>query len=146
MDQILKDILNAGIALFRSGEDTLTNAINEVQKTYEALKDKGAQDESEKAQQLRQILEDIVSRTQDLQNSAGSVYADSMLQLQEKYQTLMDQLGTMFPEERLTEFKDKFEELARVIKEKVGMEETAAATSAAPSAQDSTTSSTPPEA
>ncbi len=82
MEKILHDILNAGIALFRSGEDTVATAVKDVQKSFDDLKDKGAADTSEAAVQLRKILDDVVTQVNDIGNKAGTTYSDSLVQLE----------------------------------------------------------------
>ncbi len=118
MDKALHDILNAGIALFRSGEDSLNNAVKEVQRTFEQLKDKGAADSSEAAVKLRKALDDVVAQSNDLSGKAGAAYTDAVKQLETLYGTVVEQIKQIVPEERLNELKDKIEELQRVIKEK----------------------------
>lgn len=120
MEKILQDILNAGIALFRAGEGTVQNAVKEVQRTFEQLKEKGAQDNSEQAVQLRKLLDDIVHQSSGLQGKAGTAYADALTQLEQLYANVLDQIKKLVPPERINEIKDKMEELSRVIQQKKG--------------------------
>jgi len=118
MEKILQDILNAGIALFRAGEGTVQNAVKEVQRTFEQLKEKGAQDNSEQAVKLRKLLDDIVHQTGGLQSKAGSAYTDALAQIEQLYTNVLDQIKKVVPPERINEIKDKMEELSRVIQQK----------------------------
>ncbi|MCE9597908.1 MAG: hypothetical protein K8S54_08060 [Spirochaetia bacterium] len=120
MEKILQDILNAGIALFRAGEGTVQNAVKEVQRTFEQLKEKGAQDNSEQAVQLRKLLDDIVHQSSGLQGKAGGAYSDALTQLEQLYANVLDQIKKLVPPERINEIKDKMEELSRVIQQKRG--------------------------
>lgn len=118
MEKILQDILNAGIALFRAGEGTVQNAVKEVQRTFEQLKEKGAQDNSEQAVKLRKALDDIVVQTSGLQSKAGSAYTDALAQIEQLYKSVIEQVQKIVPPERLNEIKDKVEELTKVIQQK----------------------------
>lgn len=119
MEKILHDVLNAGIALFRSGEGTLANAVKEVQRTFDELKEKGAADSSEAAVKLRKALDDVVQQANELAGKADSTYSDSLKQLEELYSNVVEQIKNIVPEDRITELRDKMDELAKVIKERV---------------------------
>lgn len=118
MEKILQDILNAGIALFRAGEGTVQNAVKEVQRTFEQLKEKGAQDNSAQAVQLRKLLDDIVHQSSGLSGKAGTAYTDALTQLEQLYANVLEQIKKLVPPERINEIKDKMEELSRVIQQK----------------------------
>ncbi len=120
MEKILQDILNAGIALFRAGEGTVQNAVKEVQRTFEQLKEKGAQDNSDQAVKLRKTLDDIVHQTAGLSSKAGTAYADALAQIEQLYKSVADQIQKLVPPERINEVKDKIEELTRVIQQRAG--------------------------
>lgn len=119
MEKILHDVLNAGIALFRAGEDSMTNAVKEVQRTFDELKEKGAADSSEAAVNLRKALDDVVQQANELAGKADSTYTDSLKQLQELYGNVVEQIQNIVPEDRITELRDKMDELSKVIKERV---------------------------
>ena len=119
MEKILHDILNAGIALFRAGEDTVNNAIKEVQRTFDELKAKGADDNSESAVRLRKILDDIVAQANDLNQKTGDAYGQALTQLQDLYNKATVEIEKIVPEERVNEIKDKIEELSNVINSKI---------------------------
>ncbi|MEQ8353355.1 MAG: hypothetical protein RH862_17910 [Leptospiraceae bacterium] len=119
MDKILHDVLNAGIALFRAGEDSVNNAIKEVQRTFDELKAKGAADNSEPAVQLRKVLDDIVAQANDLNQKTGDAYGQALTQLQDLYNKATVEIEKIVPEERVNEIKDKIEELSTVINSKI---------------------------
>jgi polyhydroxyalkanoate synthesis regulator phasin len=119
MEKILHDVLNAGIALFRSGEDSLNNAVKEVQRTFDELKEKGAADSSEAAVKLRKALDDVVQQANELSGKADATYSDSLKQLEELYANVLEQIKNIVPEDRITELRDKMDELNKVIKERV---------------------------
>ena len=119
MEKVLHDILNAGIALFRSGEDSVGNAVKEVQRTYDALKEKGAADTSEPAVQLRKALDDVVTQVNDLSTKAGTAYADGLKNLEGQYKKVSEQVEKLVPAEQVAEIRAKIDELSKVIREKV---------------------------
>jgi len=120
MDKVLHDILNAGIALFRSGEDSVNNAVKEVKRTFDELKSKGAADNSEPAVKLRKALDDIVSQTNDLSGKAGAAYKDTQVKIADLYANAATQIEKLVPKDQIQAVKDKVDELAKVIKEKTG--------------------------
>lgn len=119
MEKILHDVLNAGIALFRAGEDSVNNAVKEVQRTYAELKEKGAADTSEPAVQLRKILDDVATQVNDLSTKAGAAYADALAKLETQYKALSVEIEKMVPKEQVAEIRAKIDELTKVIREKV---------------------------
>ena len=120
IEKVLQDVLNAGIALFRAGEGTVNNAIKEVQRTFEELKEKGASDTSDSAVKLRKTLDDIVAQANDLSGKAGSAYEESLAKLEGLYTNAIEQMKAIVPEDKINEIKDKIEELTAAIKEKTG--------------------------
>lgn len=118
MEKLLHDVLNAGIALFRSGEGTVNNAAKEVQRTFEELKSKGAADQSDAAVKLRKSLDDIVQQVNGLSGKAGSAYSDAMMKLEGLYKQVAENAQKMVPQDKVNAIKDKVDELRRVITEK----------------------------
>lgn len=119
MEKILHDVLNAGIALFRSGEDSVNKAVSDIQKTFDELKSRGAADNSEPAQKLRKNLDDIVQQTNNLSSQAGSTYNETLVKIDELYQNAMTEIQKIVPEDKVNEFKDKIDELNKTIRERV---------------------------
>lgn len=120
MEKVLHDVLNAGIALFRAGEDTLNNAVKEVTRTYEELKSKGASDTSEPAVKLRKLLDDVVTQVNEVSSKADATAKDVFAQVDTQYKQISEQIQQMVPEDQVNQIKDKIEELAAAIKEKTG--------------------------
>lgn len=119
VEKILHDILNAGIALFRAGEGSIASAVADVQKTFEELKTKGAADNSESAEKLRKILDDIVKQAAELNNKASSTYGESLKQLQDLYAKASAEIEKIVPKDQLDQVKGKVEELSKAIQAKV---------------------------
>jgi phage host-nuclease inhibitor protein Gam len=118
MEKTLQDVLNAGIALFRAGEDSVANAVKEVQRTFDDLKAKGASDNSESAVKLRKTLDDIVRQAQDLNTKANASAGDTYTKLQGLYGNAVAEIQKIIPQDQIQAIKDKADELTKVIKEK----------------------------
>ena len=119
MQQTLENVLNAGIALFRAGESTISGAINEVQKTYDELKKKGAADKSEAASKLRASLDDVITQASSLTGKAEDTYQDALKALGENYNKVVEQINKVVPEDKYNQIKSKAEELQKAIKERL---------------------------
>ncbi len=119
MKEVLENVLNAGIALFRTSEDSIGNALQGVQKSYEELKNKGAADKSEAAAKLRSTLQDVIEKGNELGNKAGSTYKEGLTQIEDSYNTVIEQIKKIIPEDKVGEIKTKTEELRKAIKEKL---------------------------
>ena len=119
MQQAIEDMINAGIALFRSGEEGLNSAVQKVQSSFEELKKRGAADKSEAAKKLRSSLEDMSGRVGQLAGKADSTYKDALKQLEGHYNTVLEQAKQLIPSDKVNEIKGKIEELRQAIKERV---------------------------
>ena len=60
MEKIIVDILNAGIGLLHTGVEGLGKAKEQLEKSYTDISEKGAQNTSEAAVNLRQILDKLI--------------------------------------------------------------------------------------
>ena len=119
MQKAIEDVINAGIALFRAGENGVSSAVQKVEDSFEELKKKGAADKSEAAKKLRSSLEDITSRVSQLAGKADETYKDSLKQLEGHYNTVLEQVKQLIPSEKIGEIKGKIDELRQAIKERV---------------------------
>jgi len=118
-EDILKNIVHAGISFFQSNEKTILDLIHNFQKTFSDLKEKGIENNSDAAVKLRQILDDILLQTEGLSVQAGAFYLESLQKFGHYFEALQPQIEKVIPEEHLTIIKDKFQELNEVIREKV---------------------------
>lgn len=118
MDKVLQDLLNAGIALFRAGEDTFNSVMQESKQRFEELKVKGASDTSEQAEELRKLLDDSLQQISSMTEKADSQYSESREQLEELFNSIETQIRQMLPEDQLNALTDKLKELGNLIKEK----------------------------
>lgn len=64
MEKLVMDVVNAGIALFRSGEEKLKTAVVDLEKVYNDLKSKGELDKSAESQKIRDLLSKTISDAQ----------------------------------------------------------------------------------
>ncbi|MBW7857089.1 MAG: hypothetical protein H3C43_02025 [Leptonema sp. (in: Bacteria)] len=119
VEQLLQDVLNAGIALFRAGEGTVNKAIEDVKKNFDELKAKGAADSSEHAVHLRKILDDIVKKAGELGDKANTGYGEAVTQLQDLYGKATVEIEKIVPKEQVDQIKGKVDELTKAIQAKV---------------------------
>ena len=120
MQKILEDVLNASIALFRSGESNLNSSINKIKATFDELKKKGASDKSDAAVKLRASLTEITAKVDQLSGKAGSSYKEVLKQLETQITALTEQMTKIVPKETIAQVKSKIDELQKAIKEKLG--------------------------
>ncbi len=120
MQKILEDVLNASIALFRTGEGNVNNAVKQLKKTFDDLKTKGASDQSDVAVKLRSTLSEISSKVDMLSDKAGDAYKDGLKQLETQFSTLVEQINKVVPADKVSQVKSRIDELKKAIKEKLG--------------------------
>ena len=106
------DIVNAGIALFRSGEEKLRVSIGDLDKLYADLKSKGELDQSEQAQKVRELLNKTITEAQDAIQKTNANYSEVVGKLQVNYQNLIQQLEGSLP----PNIKEKVEEAIAELK------------------------------
>jgi exonuclease VII small subunit len=116
MEKLLMDLVNAGIAVFKSGEGKLKTAVSDLEKLYEELKQKGASDNSEESQKLRDLLNKTVADAKGAINQANASYEDVLRNLQENYASLSNQIETMVPPEVKESFQKGLDELNKLIR------------------------------
>lgn len=120
LEKNIQDILNAGIGLFKVGEQNFQTAIQAVTKTFEELKTKGASDNSEAAQKIREVLDNTIKGLNDVSSKAQENFNTLMAEAQKNYAQLTEQLKTVVGEERIRDVNVRFDELAAFIKDKAG--------------------------
>ena len=136
VDTQIHDILNAGIGLFKAGEENFKSALENVEKTFEDLKSKGALDNSEAAVKIREVMENTINSITEVYDKAGSNFGMIIEEAQKNYAQVLEQIQNFVGEERIRDVNSKIEELAEYIKKTtgVGAETAAAGASAAPKA------------
>lgn len=126
LEKNIQDILNAGIGLFKVGEQNFQTAIQAITKAFEDLKSKGAADNSEAAQKVREVLDNTIKGLNDVASQAQANFERVLSEAQKNYTQVLDQLKTVVGEDRIKDVNSRFEELASFIKEKAGQVNTAA--------------------
>lgn len=109
------DLVNAGIAIFRSSEEGLKNAITDMEKLFNEIKDKGALDQSEQANQLRDLLSKTLKDATEVIEKADTNYKDVMGKLQTNFESVYAQVEAMLPEQVKQSTQSGLEELKKLL-------------------------------
>lgn len=118
LEQNIKDILNAGIGLFKSGEENLQSTIQAVQAAFEDLKTRGAADSSEASQKIREVLDNSIKGFQDISTQTEENMNRVLQEAQKSYSQVLDQVKQVIGDERIQDLNDRFEDLAGFVKNK----------------------------
>jgi Spy/CpxP family protein refolding chaperone len=116
MEKILMDLVNARIAVFKSGEGKLKSAVTDLEKLYEELKLKGASETSEDAQKLRDLLNKTVADSKSAINQANASYEEVLTKVKDNYTNLSAQIETMVPAQVKETVQKGIDELNKLIK------------------------------
>jgi len=127
IEKSLQDILNAGLGIFKAGEENLQNALRYLESAFADLKSKGAADMSESAVKLREVLENTIRGVKDVTTQAEDNFNKVLAEAQKNYAQVFEQVKTVVGEERLNDLNSKIEELSGYIKTQVAGAQTAAA-------------------
>jgi len=121
MEKLVMDIVNAGIALFRSGEEKLKSSVVDLEKLYTELKSKGELDQSEQAQKIRELLNKTVADAQEAFQKTNANYDEIVAKLQTNYQTLVAQIDQSLPpqvKEKVSQAMNELKSLIEKVKNK----------------------------
>ncbi|TGK06250.1 hypothetical protein EHO60_16845 [Leptospira fletcheri] len=118
MEKVLMDILNAGIAAFQSGEGKIKQSVHDLEKLYEELRAKGAQNQSEQANRLRDLIQKTITDAQSKLQSANSETTAIYQQLKENFQKISSQVNEILPEDLKAKAKSAIEELNKLSQKK----------------------------
>lgn len=127
IEKSLQDILNAGLGIFKAGEENLQTALRYLESAFADLKSKGASDMSESAVKLREVLENTIRGVKDVTTQAEENFNKVLAEAQKNYAQVFEQVKTVVGEERLNDLNSKIEELSGYIKTQVAGAQTAAA-------------------
>ncbi len=120
IEKNLQDVLNAGIGLFKSGEENFKTAVANLEKTFNDMKNKGASDNSDAAIKIREILENTLRSAKDVQAKAEQNLNVFMAEAQKNYAQVLEQVKTVVGEERIRDLNTKIDELTTLVKQRVG--------------------------
>ncbi|WP_411822078.1 phasin-related domain-containing protein [Leptospira sp. 'Mane'] len=115
MEKLVMDVVNAGIALFRSGEEKLKTAVVDLEKVYNDLKSKGELDKSPDAQKIRDLLNKTIADAQGAIGKTNASYDEIVAKLQANYQTIYAQIDTALPPQVKEKLKQGLDELKALI-------------------------------
>jgi actin-like ATPase involved in cell morphogenesis len=115
MEKVLTDVVNAGIALFRAGEEALKSSVVDFEKKFNEIKQKGELDQSEQAVQVRDLLNKTIKDTKDVLDNANSSYKDIITKAQTNFEGISAQLDQALPEQVKSQAKAALDELKALI-------------------------------
>ncbi|HMV41691.1 MAG TPA: hypothetical protein PK079_23495 [Leptospiraceae bacterium] len=115
MEKVLTDVVNAGIALFKTGEEVLKNSLVDFEKKFNEIKQKGELDQSEQAVQVRDLLNKTIKDTKDVLDNANASYQDIVSKAQTNFEGIYNQVDAALPEQVKTQAKAALDELKAVI-------------------------------
>ncbi|MCW7463238.1 phasin-related domain-containing protein [Leptospira limi] len=115
MEKLVMDVVNAGIALFRSGEEKLRTAVVDLEKVYNELKSKGELDKSAETQKIRDLLSKTIADAQGALGKTNASYDEIVAKLQANYQSIYQQIDTAIPPQVKEKLKQTLDELKVLI-------------------------------
>jgi acetolactate synthase small subunit len=115
MEKILMDLVNASIAVFKSGEGKVKSAVTDLEKLYDELKVKGAADTSADAQKLRDLLNKTVADSKSAVNQANASYDEVLTKVKGNYTNLSAQIEAMVPVQVKETVQKGLDELNKLI-------------------------------
>ena len=115
MEKLVMDVVNAGIALFRSGEEKLKTAVVDLEKVYTELKSKGELDKSAETQKIRDLLSKTIADAQGAIGKTNASYDEIVAKLQTNYQSIYQQIDTAIPPQVKEKLKQTLDELKVLI-------------------------------
>jgi len=113
LDNNIKDLVNAGIGLFKTGEENLQGLFTQAEKIFREMRDRGAEDGTDAAQQLRDILDNALSNLQNIADWNNFSFLAE--ELQKKAAPILRQLTSFLGEERIADLNSRFDELKSYI-------------------------------
>lgn len=120
LEKSLQDVLNVGLGLLKEGEKGFQQALEGVAKAFEDLKSKGAEDTSESAQKIREVLDNTIRGVKDVSTTAEANFNRVLEEARKNYGQILEQARTVVGEERIHDLNARFEELAQFVQEKTG--------------------------
>ncbi|MDH5657138.1 MAG: hypothetical protein OEZ34_14590 [Spirochaetia bacterium] len=119
LEKILNDVLNAGIAIFRTGEESLNKTISDLQKSFNELKERGSTDTSEAASKLRSKLDEVIQNLNDLSSKAEGSYKQTLEKVESNYKDILLQVEKLLPKDQLDAAQKNINDLMNTIREKM---------------------------
>ncbi|EQA54696.1 phasin-related domain-containing protein [Leptospira kmetyi] len=118
MEKLLMDILNAGIALFQNGEGKIKQSLGELDKIYQELREKGESNQTDKANQVRELLNKTVQDASDILSKGGEGRQQALAKLQENFIRLSAEIESSIPDQFKAAAKNTLDELKHLLSKK----------------------------
>lgn len=115
MEKVLTDIINAGIAVFRTSEENLKASLTNLQAKFNEIKAKGEADQSEQAVQVRELLNKTIKDSQELLDKVNQNYNDVYANVQANFKEISEKVETALPEQVKTSAKTALDEFKAMI-------------------------------
>lgn len=116
MEKLIIDVLNAGIGLIHSGKEGLEKTRANLEVAYKEISEKGAQDTSDAAVKLRELLDKVLSDIKEFSSVAGKNYEETRSKIIENYNKITEEIKNKMPEGKIEAVKAKINEVAESIK------------------------------
>ncbi|MCB1192211.1 MAG: chemotaxis protein [Leptospiraceae bacterium] len=120
MEKLIVDVLNAGIGLIQSGKEELDKTKANLEVAYKEISEKGAQDTSDAAVKLRELLDKVLSDIKEFSSVAGKNYEETRTKIIENYNKITEEIKNKMPEGQIEAVKAKINEVAESIKKSKG--------------------------
>ena len=118
IEKSLQDVLNAALGLLKESEKGFQAALESVGKAFEDLKTRGAEDNSEAAQKMREALDNTLRGVRDVSSAASENLNKVMEEARKNYAQILEQARTVVGEERIRDLNTRFDELAQFVQAK----------------------------
>jgi len=112
----LEDILNAGIAIFRSTEKSFKAMTAELKKSFNELKEKGAADTSKEAEAARKMVEELTEKIENLESTTKTAYSEALKNFETTAKSIQEQVTRVVPAEKISRIQERVDELLDAIR------------------------------
>jgi len=121
MEKIAKEILNVGIGAIETIKKIIDENTANLQNTFKELAVKGAADQSESSQKLREGVDKAISNVEELRTKVDSFVQEQQSKLNET----IEKIKTSIPDLKIDDLKTKVDELTKNIKSALNKKEEA---------------------
>lgn len=118
IEENLKNILNFGIGLLRTGEESLQTGLRTLLSGFEDLKQRGLQDNSQGAEKLRELLQNSLRNIEKLSTQAQENMNRVTAEAQKSYEKILKQAKSLLGEEQYAKLDAKLQETYSQTKKK----------------------------
>ncbi|MDH5656276.1 MAG: hypothetical protein OEZ34_10230 [Spirochaetia bacterium] len=115
IDKNLKDLLDAGLGLFKLGEGKIQEIVSDLEKNFNQLKEKGAEDHSEAAVRLRELLTRTMKDVRNVTDQAEKNLNSFLNEAKNNTSITMQNFKDFAGEKNINDFNAKMNEIANHI-------------------------------